>query len=294
MKKIISEGLHHLKWHIAIWPIMGFLGYLLKTLVWPYLVALFGESGEHLTNYAGSHPWRFFGFLVLLACIGTIVEVWNRLKPILVREKQYAQMLEGIGLREFSLHNTDSARDADWRKCTYELERTNPQTLYILGGTGWDTFGSPQSPLHSLLKEFQGTVRILLLKPGADGFSKRINDLNRNPKEFERQINDSVSFCSTLIKDQNKSIEIRLYEDEPIWKMIFTDQYLWLQYYDPKKDVDKTPVYTLQTRDTELHSSLYYPLVRVFQRRWRLSDPVPLTVPPPPYSKFPNDPIDNL
>jgi len=111
-------------------------------------------------------------------------------------------------------------------------------------------------------------VYILLLKPKSRGFEKRVTDLAKNENRYKEEIRDSITYCRDLVDTHKKSIEVKLYEDEPIWKMIFSDRYLWLQYYDPADDVDKTPVYTLQTRDSSTASSLYYPLVRVFQRRW--------------------------
>lgn len=260
-----AEWWHHFKWHVYVWPATGFVAYLLNI----FIVPLFSKpTHTGLGVYASTHPLRLAGGLLFLAFCGIAIQVWLKIRPILVREKQYAHMLDGIGLRELSYHDTDERRSSDWQRCVKEITDTRPNTLCILGATGWETFGSPQSPMHSLLREYQGRVHILLLKPSGNGFKRRTADLNKNEAAFKREIDDSISYCRDLVKNQNKSIEIKLYEDEPIWKMVFSDRYLWLQYYDPSKDVDKTPVYTLQTRDKPNATSLYYPLIRVFQRRW--------------------------
>jgi hypothetical protein len=278
LKGAFTEWLHHFKWHVYVWPAMGLVGFLLKDYVWPLVKNFDQPTKSQLGAYASTHPLRVAGFLLFLAGIGIVFKVWGRIKPILIREKRYAEMLEGVGLREFSYHNSDEQRHLDWKRCVDEITKTRPNVLCILGATGWETFGSPQSPMHELLKNYQGSVFILLLKPGSSGFKRRITELNKNEDLFKSQIDDSISYCKELVNRHKKSIEVRLYVDEPIWKMIFSDRYLWLQYYDPDDDVDNTPVYTLQTRDSTTASSLYYPLVRVFRRRWNdsTSEPIPL------------------
>ncbi len=276
VRGFISSWWHHLKWHIAVWPAMGLIGFVLTNWLSPYFSGYWQHNKEALSGYAGSHPARVLGTLLVLAVIGLAIQVYRRVWPVLVREKRYALMLEGIGLREFSPHDSDERRTQDWDSCLVELNRSKPNVLCILGATGWETFGSPQSPLHDLLKHFQGRIHILLLKPDAAGFKKRTADLNRNEASYADEISSSVDYCKTLKGRYHKNIELKLYEDEPIWKMIFSDQYLWLQYYDPARDVDDTPVYTLQTRGAENQSSLYYPLIRVFERRWKEASSLPV------------------
>lgn len=268
LKKSLQEWIHHFKWHLYVWPAFGLLGWLLKSYVWPLILHLFGQESGPIGEYAATHPLRFVAFLLTLVLIGVLVKVWLLINPILLREKRYAQMLAGAGLREFGLHDTEARRELDWGRCVDEIESTRPSRLCILGATGWETFGSPQSPIHEVVKQFDGPIQILLIKPQSGGFLKRTSELNRNPVNYAKEIRDSVAYCRELVSHYKKQIEVRLYEDEPIWKMIFSDRYLWLQYYDPKKDVDQTPVYTFQTRAHESDSSLYYPLYRVFQKRW--------------------------
>ena len=265
---MMSEWWHHLKWHVYVWPAMGLLSFVLKDYLWLLVKNIRNPGSTQLGEYASAHPLRLAGGLVGLALIGIAVKAWKLIRPILVRERQYAHMLEGIGLREFSNHDSENKRGQDWDRCVAEIKNTRPSRLCILGATGWDTFGSSQSPMHNLIRDFEGSIHILLLKPGSYGFQKRTAELNKNEENYRQEIEDSIEYCRSLVEKYKKSIDIRLYEDEPIWKMIFSDRYLWLQYYDPKDDVDNTPVYTLQTRAQATDSSLYYPLVKVFQRRW--------------------------
>lgn len=274
LKKLAGEWWHHLKWHLYVWPAMGLIGWLLKEFLWPAVHSFFVNDPAQFSGYASAHPLRLFASLVVLLGVGALFKIWAVIRPVLLREKQYAKMLEGIGLREFSDHGTEAKRSHDWGRCVAEIEGTKPSRLCILGATGWETFGSSQSPLHGLVKDFQGTVSILLLKPGSDGFKRRTKALNKNEANYRQEIEDSVQYCRKLKDEYGKSIEVRLYEDDPIWKMIFSDRYLWLQYYDPSDDVDNTPVYTLQTRAQATDSSLYYPLVKVFLRRWNDSQTI--------------------
>jgi len=262
MKDFFNKWLHHLLWHIAVWPAMGILAYFLGSL---HKAAVDSEKQNAWVIYFYEHPYRV-GFAI--ACIYIAYKIIARLRSALIREKQYGVMLDGIGLREFSPHVKALDKTKDWDGCCKEISSSKPNSIQILGATGWDTFGSAQSPLHKLLLDFNGHIRILLLKEGQDGFKKRTNDLKRNETHYKTQIIDTLEFCKDLKTKYKKNIEVRQYCEEPIWKMILTDKYLWLQYYDPDKDVEDTPVYTLQTRNPPTLSSLYYPLTRVFEKRW--------------------------
>ncbi|MGB2580288.1 MAG: hypothetical protein WBC83_01170 [Minisyncoccia bacterium] len=262
MFSFFKKYLYHLKWHILILPPMGVLSWIGSRA---YVVATKPENQIAWVIYIYEHPYRIG---LALAATYITYRVINKVAYALILQKQYAAMLEGIGLRKFSPHCDQADKKKDWDNCVKEISSSAPHSLHILGATGWRTFGSPQSPLHDLLISFQGVIRILLIKPGSDGFKRRTVDLKHHEEEYKREILNTIEFCKELKEKHHKNIEVRLYTEEPIWKMILTEQYLWLQYYDPSSPVEDTPVYTLQTREPPTLSSLYYPLTRVFEKRW--------------------------
>ncbi|MDD2776933.1 MAG: hypothetical protein PHU06_13335 [Gallionella sp.] len=282
MSSFIKEYWHHFKWHILVLPAMGVVGW-----VWSKLHVI-ARPDNHNTwvAYLYEHPYRAL-VLCLFVCYITYqaYSVVLKVTHALMREKQYGAMIEGIGLHEFSHHADEVSKKNDWDKCVKEIEKSKSNFLHILGATGWETFGSPQSPLHKLLIKFDGQIRILLIKEGGEGFKHRTSVLHHNEEDYKREIIDTIAFCKKLKVDYGKEIEVRQYVEAPIWKMIQTDRYLWLQYYDPSNDVENTPVYTLQTRDTPMLSSLYYPLTRVFEKRWAEKTTRLVSLETPPQTK---------
>ena len=183
------------------------------------------------------------------------------------------EMLEGVGLRGFSPHNDKNSRKQNWDNFVDELNSKDyPNNISILGASGSETFGRRQSYLYDFLNNFKGVeIKILLLKPYSDGFASRVHSLgtnNTDESSYAREIEEALSFCKQLA-NSGKKISVRLYEDMPIWKMIFADDRLWLQYYRSGTHVDLTSVYMFQSR-RNIESSLYYPLYTVFERRWTL------------------------
>ena len=69
-----------------------------------------------------------------------------------------------------------------------------------------------------------------------------------------------------LVAKKGESVELRLYESLPIWKMFLTNRLLWVQYYKPGEHVDKTPIYCFEYGGVE--STLFDGFRTVFKKRW--------------------------
>ncbi len=109
----------------------------------------------------------------------------------------------------------------------------------------------------------------MLIKPRCDAFTIRAKALGLKEKDYEKEIKNTIAYCEQL-SAKGKSIIVKLYKQTPIWKMVFTENYMWLQHYKPDDHVDNTPVYTLFANEGE--TSLYFPLMDVFRKRWDYDD----------------------
>ncbi len=221
-------------------------------------------TNRETTAFILANPgWSAIAFLVAWLCIVFAYRGYGHLATY-VRNKE---ILASAGLSGFWKHQTNEEKKADWESCAKQIGSHASGDIRILGVTGWQTFGSPESPLHRVLRGFQGEIKILLIKPRCKAFSTRARSINENEDAYEREIEKSLAFCKELAA-AGKSIWVKQYTQPPIWKMIFTNQYLWLQYYKPTVHVDNTPVYTLFANREG--TSLYYPLTDVFRKRWDL------------------------
>lgn len=262
-KKKTSQKIRHaLHWtlehtlgHVITLPIMGVLGLFAGWVLDE--IAVLG-----IISYLSDHPARAAISLLLFGLLVTSLYRGIGYLGIYIRNRE---ILASVGVSGFWLHSDSNDKQTNWESCKAKILADHPNELRILGATGWETFGRPGSPLHDVVQSFRGEIRILLIKPKCNAFKVRARALGVKERDYEREIKNSIALCEQL-RDRGKSIVVKLYEQTPIWKMIFTDKYMWLQCYKPDQHVDNTPVYTLFANDSE--TSLYFPLIDVFRKRW--------------------------
>jgi hypothetical protein len=192
-----------------------------------------------------------------------IIEIKNKLLKL----SQLEGFMQSVGLMSFRPHNNE--KEKDWSSYVDLLNSTSDTQLSILGAAGYETFSSVNSPLHNYLNQTNAEIRILLLNPDSKFFKHRCVNVGVNETKYSGWIYDSIDYCKKLKIEKNKAIELRLYDDYPIWKMVFSPEYMWLQHYQKEKHVKDVHVYFFQTGSSSLgRTSLYYPLTSVFRRRW--------------------------
>lgn len=208
-----------------------------------------------------------FGFLILISLIfflflGSVSKYALTTK----REKEhFRHLIEAYGIKGFFPYSDKNKRQQDWSNLVKYLETSSPQNLNILALNGWDTFGCETAPLHNFLKNYQGELRILLIDPDCEESELRRSGLNLPNEKFKQDYQKTKRFCEDL-KANNVDIELKLYQQKPIWKMITTESYMWLQHYDKFTHVDENPVYELYKDKNK--TSLFFPLFEVFRKRW--------------------------
>jgi hypothetical protein len=279
LSKILKKYGHHYIWHMLVKP----LEYLtFAVAAYAFNFAARWINGEKITigwvttlDYVKDNPIRVLFPLVFATVIFVLYRLVRSFAKVVVERAHLAnevsllrKRLGHIGLRDFLPHDSAEKRSADWVACAESISEDMPQQLSILGAGGYETFGVKGAPLYELVSNFTGEIRILLLDPSCDAFEKRCGSLGHDKNKYSDWIYTTIELCARLQKQKGRKLEVRLYQDAPIWKMIFTPSYLWLQYYDPAKDVDETSVYLFQASVDPYRASLYYPLSTVFLRRW--------------------------
>ncbi len=187
-----------------------------------------------------------------------------------------------IGLFTYFDPETDG-KDAPWDFCVDKLGDLNPTELDILGVTGWNTFASDNAPLRKLVDSFTGNLRILLLSPDSDGFKRRVEDLalmqdntvsedqhKTLTEVLKKEFDDTIKYCERLAKkpvSRLRSIEVKSYEDKPIWKLLFANDHVWVQQYDVHHHVADTPSFVFR-HNPSLRTSFWRSFWGVWCRRW--------------------------
>jgi hypothetical protein len=242
--------------------------------------------------YFAKHPWRtFFTVLVLLGVIpffkgfvkalakkveNLFFELFglkNEPAPNALTEESVVnsptQLALSAGLLSFSDHIGKKLKTEDWDQCRNNIKHA--KDIRIMGATGWDTFGSPQSPLYKTLAISKADVKILLLRddPNNNVVKVRSQELNYNTSIYVSDIQKSLLRLKDLkAANSARKIEVRLYSSPLIWKMVICNTYMWLQHYWPNRNVEDTPLYTFFSDGGETPSSLFHPFYSEWQKQW--------------------------
>ena len=140
--------------------------------------------------------------------------------------------------------------------------------IMLIGSTGLRTFVDPKGDLHAALQTCR-TAKIMLLDPESRGALERariIPDPAITQESLRRQVREAIDFLAALRTVPQKSIQLKLYPDPPLWKLAILGDYVWVQHYHPGLDVQVLPEYVFVHRQDP--TSLFPAFYQYFARRW--------------------------
>lgn len=219
---------------------------------------------DHVTlKYFLDHPQE----LISPTVVATLIMTVAALLGVVLNQKR---RLSRYGVAKFTGHDSPRDKRRALLQLTEDVEGASRigSRLLLLGETGKDTFSTHASPLFEILKTYKGAIKILLIQPESVGFKDRCDSMIIAPSAYLGEILDSLDFCKHLLVDLGRSVEVRLYTSTPIWKMIVTEQILWLQHYRKDTRTDDMPVHCFEFRDDG--AEIFEGLKAVFRKRWQL------------------------
>lgn len=267
VKRYVNKFFGQVSWAVLTYPFVTAFIYLLALLTkallgdkdTPYSILIKQWVGRAISLYE-SHPyWVILGSLF----IGIIITSTITSRATL---KKQELLIDSFGIHFFSEHYEQEQIQEDWQTFVGLIEEQNSQHLYILGATGQETFQNEQSPLYRLVREFQGELKVMLLDQHSDKVVERARAVNTSVPDYRKEIGTSISYLKEIYKSK-AVMEVRTYSCLPSWKMIMTEQYLWLQYYSPGDHVDSTPVFGIYKNNNN-YNSLYDHYFYDFHKKW--------------------------
>ncbi len=184
------------------------------------------------------------------------------------RDRRCAQIARRAGI----LCATRSDRRFTGRRIRRLKERQGPgRDLMLIGSTGFRTFVEPNGDLHGVLHRCR-EAKIMLLDPESEGARTRAKAIlhpDVTEVHFREQICKSIEFLRRL-KEAQKAITLKLYQDTPFLKLAILGDYIWMRYYPSALDVEMMPEYLFQ--HVQHPESLYTPLYQYFLTRWNDPD----------------------
>ena len=180
-------------------------------------------------------------------------------------------LVESFGALMFSDREGQEQHERDWQIFLQRIQDENPSTIRILGASGCETFYQEQSPLHELVKNFSGSVQVLILDPESSCIVDRAKSIDVKVSDYRSETKKSLNYLKKL-RETKEMLSVKLYSHLPNWKMVVTDKYLWLQYYSSESHVDDTVVYMIYKNNN--NQSLYTPFLYEFNRLWEAAKKV--------------------
>lgn len=171
-------------------------------------------------------------------------------------------LVGGTGNEKISIDERDNAE-----KALSEAIR-NTQEIRLLLVSGWRHIGCEKYPgiLWKALtegRERAPTIEILLMDPSVSSSRSSKAGLE-SPDRYQRGAQAVLYTLGILKRRYNASITVRLYNEDPIWQMVFTRDELWLMCV-ANVATGNSPIYCL-TRSAKY--ALAFGLEAVWERRW--------------------------
>jgi hypothetical protein len=223
-------------------------------------------AGKFLAFWAFVENEQIFLVSIEIAVAVILVLFFNHMTKYW-RERNLSRMAKSAGLA-FVAHS----RGFFSQKKLKDLKERNGfgRDIMVMGSTGYRTFVEPDGDLHRVLQKCRG-AKIMLLNPlreGAISRAKSIPDPDISPEIFREQIIRSIDFLKGL-KESQKNIRLKLYQDMPLLKMAILGDALCVRHYHTGLHVDDMPEYVFKHDHDP--GGLYNPFYQYFLSRW--SDP---------------------
>jgi hypothetical protein len=181
-----------------------------------------------------------------------------------IRDHALASVATGAGLVSYFPRR---AHGAQQRIKQLKEEHGAGRTIMVIGSSGYSTLVDQVGDLSSVLDKCLG-AKILLVNPYSYDATTRIQAIG-HPEHtlttFREEVRQSIELLKRL-KAMGKAINLKLYADPPLVKMVILGDYLWLQHYHAALDVQTMPEYVL--RHNPRDHGFYTLYAHYFSLRW--------------------------
>ncbi len=141
--------------------------------------------------------------------------------------------------------------------------------LFVMDVTGREIFDAEPSGLRNVLKDCH-ELRVMLLNPNSRGARMRANSLGEPDKvlaRFRREVADSIKYLAQL-RESGRKVSLKLYEERPLWKLVFAGDRVWVQYCHDGRDTRDCPEYAFALQPRRPERGFFPALFSYFLNRW--------------------------
>ncbi|HEY7658059.1 MAG TPA: hypothetical protein VH881_14420 [Burkholderiales bacterium] len=139
---------------------------------------------------------------------------------------------------------------------------------FVLSLTGYDTFASARSPLHTPLQAAY-EIRVMLLNPAVRAAERRVNSLPAaiTRETYAEEVDASIAYLAAL-RALGRKVTLKFYEHEPFWKVVVLGDHLWVQYCHTGFTVTDQPEYVFALNRENPRLGLFVPFYMHFLEQW--------------------------
>lgn len=162
-----------------------------------------------------------------------------------------------IGLKDVYTTNKPTLLD-------YLNETDN--SFYFFGISAKRTTSTPelQQKLIELGRK-DGDIRFLLFNPNGPNLKRKAQDEGDNWQSWEKEISATIERLKSIAKSNNIKIQIRLYDQFPVWRQVIIDRKkIYLNYFLSGKQGPQSPLLEITSRE----DSLFWPYYLEFREIW--------------------------
>jgi len=182
-----------------------------------------------------------------------------------IRDRALASAAAGAGLVSFF---PKRMRAAHRRIKQLKEEQGTGRIIMVMGSSGYSTFVDQVDGLSSVLDKCLG-AKILLVNPYSREASRRMQAIAHPDctlAAFREEVRQSIALLKRL-NAMGKAVELKLYSDPPLIKMVILGDYLRLQHNHADLDVQTMPEYVL--RHNRKDHGFYSLYSHYFAQRWK-------------------------
>ena len=141
-------------------------------------------------------------------------------------------------------------------------------SFYFFGISAKRTSSTPE--LHKKLSEIgrrQGDIRFLLFNPESPELKRKAQDENENWESWKNDIYGTIKRLKSLATRDEIKIQVRLYDQFPIWRMYILDnKRIYLHYFLSEKQGPQSPLLILESNEEALFWPFYLEFIELWDR----------------------------
>ena len=261
---------------VAGWIITGLLTFIISCLVYLFRKQVLNRVAHARPSITRSTA---IPMLLLFFALDGFLVYWKRFfaLPTLVILSLVCVLLWRelnkfwhIGLLRADLRTSEGVN------YTYALKLCKNELLFLgIGASKLTADSEFEQAINRCHRHGESTLRFLLVRPTSSMLVAAEKRAGKREGDFSKKVNQSLRKLADLRRERGLNVEIRFYDGDPMFRLMFIDDTfcLFSYYIYGEGDGSQLPQLvierSLERRDVE---SFYYPLRQYFQQLWDKSE----------------------